>query len=62
MIWRRLLVCSNSAIADLQRTIQIVLGWSDSHLHLFHIRDRDYLIGKIGGIGFSTDAKQVHLL
>jgi hypothetical protein len=34
---------------------------SDSHLHRFHIHGRDYGIGKIGGIGFSTDAKRVRL-
>src|ERR1035441_4737820 len=61
MIWRRLLVGSDSSIADLHHTLQIAFGWSDSHLHRFHIHGRDYGIGKIGGIGFSTDAKQVRL-
>jgi hypothetical protein len=51
----RLLVGSDSSIADLHRTLQIAFGWSDSHLHRFHIHGRDY------GIGFSTDAKQVRL-
>jgi hypothetical protein len=55
MIWRRLLVGSDSSIADLHHTLQIAFGWSDSHLHRFHIHGRDY------GIGFSTDAKQVRL-
>src|ERR1035438_9366204 len=61
MIWRRLLVGSDSSIADLHHTLQIAFGWSDSHLHRFHIHGRDYGIGKIGGIGFSTDAKRVRL-
>jgi hypothetical protein len=61
MIWRRLLVGSDSSIADLHHTLQIAFGWSDSHLHRFHIHGRDYGIGKIGGTGFSTDAKQVRL-
>jgi hypothetical protein len=61
MIWRWLLVVSDSSIADLHHTLQIAFGWSDSHLHRFHIHGRDYGIGKIGGIGFSTDAKQVRL-
>src|SRR5450755_1193208 len=61
MIWRRLLVGSDSSIADLHHTLQIAFGWSDSHLHRFHIHGRDYGIGKIGGIGFSTHAKQVRL-
>ena len=61
MIWRRLLAGSDSSIADLHHTLQIAFGWSDSHLHRFHIHGRDYGIGKIGGTGFSTDAKQVRL-
>src|SRR5450755_326958 len=61
MIWRRLLVGSDSSIADLHHTLQIAFGWSDSHLHRFHIHGRDYGTGKIGGTGFSTDAKQVRL-
>src|SRR5450755_3280506 len=61
MIWRRLLVGSDSSIADLHHTLQIAFGWSDSHLHRFHIHGRDYGIGKIGGTGFSTDAKEVRL-
>jgi hypothetical protein len=56
-----LLVGSDSSIADPHHTFQIAFGWSDSHLHRFHIHGRDYGIGKIGGIGFSTDAKQVRL-
>jgi hypothetical protein len=37
MIWRRLLVGSYSSIADLHHTLQIAFGWSDYHLHRFHI-------------------------
>jgi hypothetical protein len=40
MIWRRLLVGSDSSIADLHHTLQIAFGWSDSHLHRFHIHGR----------------------
>jgi hypothetical protein len=42
-IWRRLLVGSDSSIADLHHTLQIAFGWvglSDSHLHRFHIHGR----------------------
>src|SRR3954447_6696951 len=35
MIWRRLLVRSDSALAALHDTIQIAFGWTDSHLHRF---------------------------
>ncbi|MGH8068783.1 MAG: IS1096 element passenger TnpR family protein [Candidatus Entotheonellia bacterium] len=38
MIWRRLLVRSDSTIADLHHIRQIAMGWSDTHLHLFRSR------------------------
>jgi Stage II sporulation protein E (SpoIIE)/Plasmid pRiA4b ORF-3-like protein len=60
MIWRRLLVGSDSSIADLHHTLQIAFGWSDSSPSVPHPRpglrhrqDRR--------VGFSTDAKQVRL-
>jgi len=33
LIWRRLLVRSDSSIADLHATLQFALGWSDQHLN-----------------------------
>ena len=33
LIWRRLLVTSETTIAELHACIQIAFGWSDSHLH-----------------------------
>jgi hypothetical protein len=33
LIWRRLLVRSDSSIADLHYTLQIAMGWDDAHLH-----------------------------
>ena len=33
MIWRRLLVRSDSTIADLHYTLQIAMGWEGYHLH-----------------------------
>ncbi|OJX14397.1 MAG: hypothetical protein BGO77_02795 [Caedibacter sp. 37-49] len=61
MIWRRLLVESNSTIADLHHTIQIAMGWDDDHLNQFFIRGKSYGVPHIGGIGFSDNAKQVYL-
>lgn len=37
-IWRRLLVRSDSTIAQLHAILQIVFGWTDEHLHIFFIR------------------------
>jgi hypothetical protein len=61
MIWRRLLVRSDSTIADLHTTLQVALGWSDEHLHRFVIHGKAYGISRIGGIGFSDDPNQVQL-
>lgn len=42
MVWRRLLVRSDSTIADLHYTLQIAMGWSDVHLNRFHIHGQDF--------------------
>ena len=42
LIWRRLLVRSDSSIADLHATLQTALAWSDEHLHRFVIQGRVY--------------------
>ena len=41
-IWRRLLVPSNLNLGDLHYIIQIAMGWTDSHLHQFHVGDKVY--------------------
>ncbi|CAE6869022.1 hypothetical protein R75461_08464 [Paraburkholderia nemoris] len=61
MIWRRLLVRSDSTIADLHYTLQIAFGWSDAHLNLFHIHGQDYGVYHDGGTSFSTDPEHVRL-
>lgn len=60
-IWRRLLVRSDSTIAELHDTLQIVFGWSDDHLHQFLIRGKPYGVGRIGGIIFDDNPRQVQL-
>lgn len=35
MIWRRLLVKSDSTIEDLHYIIQIAMGWEDIHIHYY---------------------------
>ena len=61
MIWRRLLVRSDSSIADLHYTLQTAFGWSDEHLHRFHIHGQDYGVSRAGGIIFSADPAKVRL-
>ena len=41
LIWRRLLVRSDSTMADLHASLQLVLGWSDEHLNRFVIHGRE---------------------
>src|SRR5450755_3085460 len=61
MIWRRLLVRSDSTIADLHYTLQTAFGWSDEHLHRFHIHGQDYGVDRAGGIMFTADSSAVRL-
>jgi hypothetical protein len=61
LIWRRLLVRSDSTIADLHATLQIALGWSDEHLNRFVIHGREYGVSHLGGLGFRDDPHQVWL-
>jgi len=60
-IWRRLLVRSDSTISELHEMLQIVFGWSDEHLHQFLIRGKPYGMGRIGGIIFDDNPRQVQL-
>src|SRR5438477_3271804 len=61
LIWRRLLVCSDSTIADLHATLQIALDWSDEHLNRFVIHGREYGVSHLSGIAFHDDPRQVRL-
>lgn len=61
LIWRRLLVSSQTTIADLHTVLQISLGWEDDHLHRFHIHGKDYGVGYVGGISFKDNPREVCL-
>jgi hypothetical protein len=58
MIW---LLRSDHSIADLHYAIQIAMGWSDSHLHRFHIHGKDYGVAHEGGLTFSDDPDRLRL-
>jgi hypothetical protein len=60
-IWRRVLIRSDSTIADLHYTLQITMGWTDFHLHQFIIHGKRYGVSRIGGIWFADDPEQVRL-
>lgn len=61
MIWRRILLRSDQTIADLHYAMQITMGWSDSHLHRFHIHGKDYGVAHEGGIYFDDNPEKVRL-
>jgi hypothetical protein len=54
-------VRGDGTIADLHYTLQIVMGWTDSHLHRFRIHGKDYGVAHIGGCSFADDPRQVRL-
>ena len=43
-IWRRVAVPGDVTLAKLHKIIQIVIGWTDSHLHEFRRGGRTYAI------------------
>jgi hypothetical protein len=62
LIWRRLLVRSDSSIADLHATLQLALGWSDEHLNRFVVHGREYGVAHPGGLWFRDDPHEVRLV
>ncbi len=42
LIWRRLLVPSTIRLSKLHDLLQLVMGWTNSHLHSFHIDQRAF--------------------
>ena len=54
LIWRRLLVHSDSTIAQLHEVLQVAFGWEDMHLNRFEIRGREYGVYRDGGTSFAT--------
>jgi hypothetical protein len=61
MVWRRLLVTSDTTIAQLHTVLQTAMGWEDLHLHQFRIHGNAYGIYRTGGISFTDDPHQVIL-
>src|SRR5512145_2649879 len=61
LIWRRLLVRSDTTIAQLHDIIQCAMGWEDLHLHRFCIHGKDYGIYQPGGLLFDDDPTRVVL-
>jgi len=41
-IWRRILVPSDIELVELHKVLQVVMGWSNSHLHQFLLKGKYY--------------------
>jgi len=61
MVWRRVLVRSDTTIAQLHHLIQTVMGWADEHLHCFRLHGKDYGIARLGGMRFADDPQAITL-
>ena len=61
LIWRRLLVRSESTLADLHEILQVAFGWEDVHHNRFEIRGRGYEVYRDGGGMTGIDAEDVRL-
>jgi len=57
LIWRRVLVRSETTLAQLHAILQILFAWSDEHLHSFHVHGREY-----GSSGAPTCGVQLRYL
>jgi hypothetical protein len=60
-VWRRLLVNSETPLAELHEILQLAFAWSDDHLHRFLIHGTAYGLPRLGGISFRDDARRVPL-
>jgi hypothetical protein len=61
LVWRRLLVASNTSLAELHEILQLAFDWSDDHLHRFLIQGTAYGLPRLGGITFRENARRVPL-
>jgi hypothetical protein len=46
-VWRRLIVPGDMTLPELHRLLQLVMGWTDSHLHSFTFGKTTYSIGSV---------------
>lgn len=60
-IWRRILVTSDTTIADFHYILQIVMDWTDYHLHRFLIRAKEYGIARMYSPYFVDNPYKVKL-
>jgi Plasmid pRiA4b ORF-3-like protein len=61
LIWRRLLISSETSMAQLHAYIQICFDWDNEHLHCFRIQGKNYGVAYLGGMSFDDNAHHVRL-
>ena len=61
LVWRRLLMVSETSLGELHEMLQSAFGWSGEHLLRFLIHGVAYGIPQVGGIVFRQDARRVPL-
>ena len=49
LVWRRLLVPSDSTVAELHQALQVAFGGDDEYLNRFETRGREYALHRDGG-------------
>lgn len=57
MIWRRILIRSDSTIEDLHKIIQIVMNWTNYYLHQFTIHGKQYAVSRPHHYGLNEAKK-----
>jgi hypothetical protein len=60
-VWRRVELTKGSSLADLQRVIQVCLGWSDEYQHRFCIRNHYLGASRPGGLLLFGDPQDMTL-
>ena len=60
-VWRRVIVPEHLTLAHLHSVIQVVVGWTDEHLHQFTIRGRRNGEAHEGVLQFSTVTNELML-
>ncbi len=58
-IWRRIEVAADTKLGKLHRILQVVMGWSDSHLHGFHAGRINYGVPEPGFPGDTKNERNV---
>ena len=61
LIRRRILVKSDTTIADFHYILQTVMGWDDDHLHQFIVYEKSFGIAYDGGLSFSDNPRKIKL-